>query len=603
MVGTRGRIAAQQGLLLAAVVQDDLAAVQRELAAGTVWTANGGLTALHLAAGFAGPAVLSALLEALAPGGVATGAQSVDALLTASMTSRDAHNMLLAEAADATLQAFRDGATPLHVAVFFGDAEAVQLLLEAGADPNVPDAVGLTAMHWATCSQLACSAVHWHDHRALKHPEIPRLLLAAGGAILEPACGAARLQPAPLFFFNGSHSPSAAAAYLEHALAQHEAGRWDSDACAPLQMQRAVNLAMSHCHPFFFRFWRRMQQQGLQRFHTLIQMGHTEAVRELLQEAGDALPPSSSSLVTAAIRAGRLAIVQLLLAHGAPVSAAAVRAALAIVPQPTLLRLLLQHGAPPVEEMRDSHFDMTCPILYLLQCSLAHSHGWVSAVGSAAWQIGLADRLGASLLCPTRPLTNHAVCLGHLACRWGYTLRWGPTFTASPPQNAWRSWRMQVPAATRHSCTGCRLRVRLLGFSAADTQPSSSFGLPPAGYRPHVYKEMLISYSSPPIRDCDPLVQFPQYFDIDGTNSWLWRAFTRPAWCPESYHQEPAAFRAACRALLLAAHRGGAAQSPAGRGRRRMQARGGSAAGLARLPADVLLQIIGLAARPSYLWM
>ncbi|KAL4451828.1 hypothetical protein ABPG75_007490 [Micractinium tetrahymenae] len=124
-----------------------------------------------------------------------------------------------------------------------------------------------------------------------------------------------------------------------------------------------------------------------------------------------------------------------------------------------------------------------------------------------------------------------------------------------------------------------------------------------AAYRPHIYKAFRLTYNSPPVTDCNLLVHFPHIFDIDGINSWLWRAYTRPAWSPVSHHLEPAAFRAACRALLLAAHRGGAAQPPAGRGRRRMQARGGCAAGLACLPADVLLHIIGMAARPCYVWM
>ncbi|KAL4451829.1 hypothetical protein ABPG75_007491 [Micractinium tetrahymenae] len=259
MVGTRGRTATQQGRLLAAVVQDDLEAVQRELAAGTVWAVDGGLTVLHLAAGFSGPAVLTSLLGALAAGGIAAGAQSMNAQLTVSMSAPDARNLLLAEAAEATLHAFRNGATPLHIAAFFGDAEAVQQLLAAGASPNIPDAARLTAMHWATCSPLASG--HWRGHMAEKHPAIPRLLLAAGGAILEPAGGAALGQPAPLFFFTGGYgrySASAATAYLEHALAEQEAGRWHGDACAPLQMQRALNLAMSHSRPFFFRFWRLM---------------------------------------------------------------------------------------------------------------------------------------------------------------------------------------------------------------------------------------------------------------------------------------------------------------------------------------------------------
>lgn len=74
--------------------------------------------------------------------------------------------------------------------------------------------------------------------------------------------------------------------------------------------------------------------------------------------------------------------------------------------------------------------------------------------------------------------------------------------------------------------------------------------------------------------------------------SWLWAAYERPAWAPDTHSRFPAAFRSAVRALLLAAHRS-AGQA------------GGHSGGatLGQLPPDLLLQIAGAAASPYSAWM
>ncbi len=72
-------------------------------------------------------------------------------------------NLLSALSADAPVQEIRklleaggnvherdeDGRTPLHMAVFNGSEEIVELLLSAGANPNAQDKKGVTALNTA----------------------------------------------------------------------------------------------------------------------------------------------------------------------------------------------------------------------------------------------------------------------------------------------------------------------------------------------------------------------------------------------------------------------------------------------------------------------
>ncbi len=61
-----------------------------------------------------------------------------------------------------------EGTTPLHIAALRGDRNAVRVLLDAGADPNVEDQRGCTPLH-----------------EALKAPhlQVARMLVAAGGQL------------------------------------------------------------------------------------------------------------------------------------------------------------------------------------------------------------------------------------------------------------------------------------------------------------------------------------------------------------------------------------------------------------------------------------
>lgn len=59
----------------------------------------------------------------------------------------------------------RVGDTPLHIAALRGDIQAVNLLLDAGADINARGEDGFTALHYAV---------------ELCHPDVVRLLLERG---------------------------------------------------------------------------------------------------------------------------------------------------------------------------------------------------------------------------------------------------------------------------------------------------------------------------------------------------------------------------------------------------------------------------------------
>jgi ankyrin repeat protein len=68
------------------------------------------------------------------------------------------------------------GETALLLAVRFRDAESVRLLLGAGANPEVRDARGRTALLWAGIREDGCS-------REYASPEIIRLLVEAGADV------------------------------------------------------------------------------------------------------------------------------------------------------------------------------------------------------------------------------------------------------------------------------------------------------------------------------------------------------------------------------------------------------------------------------------
>jgi uncharacterized protein len=92
---------------------------------------------------------------------------SLDAFEAATFGDLDRLAVLLADDPDLTGRRSGDGFTALHLAAFFGQDEAVRLLLARGADPDVP------GTGWMTGTPLNAAA-------SARHATVVALLLEAG---------------------------------------------------------------------------------------------------------------------------------------------------------------------------------------------------------------------------------------------------------------------------------------------------------------------------------------------------------------------------------------------------------------------------------------
>src|SRR4051812_49843008 len=138
--------------LIAAITSDDLPALLRERPELAVATDEHGVSALLLALYHRRPEARDALLAAGAPVGPLEAAALGD--------------VAKLEGADLSVRG-GDGFTPLHLAAFFGGAEAVRALLAAGCDPDA-DAENTFRVHPI------------HSASAVRDHESVRALLEAG---------------------------------------------------------------------------------------------------------------------------------------------------------------------------------------------------------------------------------------------------------------------------------------------------------------------------------------------------------------------------------------------------------------------------------------
>ena len=99
---------------------------------------------------------------------------SLDAFEAATFGDLDRLAVLLADDPDLTGRRSGDGFTALHLAAFFGQDEAVRLLLARGADPDV------RGTGWMTGTPLNAAA-------SARHATVVALLLEAGGPGRRPA--------------------------------------------------------------------------------------------------------------------------------------------------------------------------------------------------------------------------------------------------------------------------------------------------------------------------------------------------------------------------------------------------------------------------------
>ena len=308
---------------------------------------------------------------------------------------------------------------------------------------------------------------------------------------------------------------AAATAFLEHAAQAHDLGRWTA---SPRALRPLVAIALHRrCRPFFWKFYEHGEYhnpyyklevhaaaaaaigRGVRcaappalpgatrpalRFsaaQACIQMGHLHALRQLVPASRDLVEHDQGSiLLVQAVSAREPAVVQLLLETGAQATMRAVQHALAGTPHPGILRALLGAARPAVLEMQ-SHFSYlcwTCPILYLLDAS-------------------------------NRRQMASAACLER--ARLGGGRDWLPALT-HPLRPAAQTGTAPSPEY-RHAAADC---MALLAE---------------AGYRPHVYKSLRLSWGLPQA-NCNPLEAAPELFRIHTTNRRAWGQQSARGWLP-----------------------------------------------------------------------
>lgn len=247
------------------------------------------------------------------------------------------------------------GATPLMAAALYGDAAAVRTLLDAGADPNVADDAGATALMWGIgdFEKVKLLVDHQADVNALSHDRRVPIMMAA--AIRGNHDVVAYL------IDHGANPSASGAGLFPTTTALAEAAKQGDEETLRLLIDRGANVAAAGFVPLALAM--RARCDGCVALLTpklpvplmtpamLFASppgGPALAAVPLLERGADANAANPNGypmlLLAAASDAQPVATIQALLAHGADVNARGPNGE-------TALMLARQHGRTPVVDV------------------------------------------------------------------------------------------------------------------------------------------------------------------------------------------------------------------------------------------------------------
>ena len=306
---------------------------------------------------------VSVLLSAASAVAALTASEAADRPLVdaAQRAEWGAVRALVEQGADVTARQ-GDGATALHWAAYWDDAEAAGLLIEAGADVDAANDLGVTPLWAAVENGRAPMVARLLDAGA--DPDVP---LLSGETPLMTAARVGAADVAGLLIAAGAAVDAAAArgqTALMWAVAQRHPGvvRVLLAHGADLRARSAVRteVVKTTPEPWNPEYVTEIRQGGYTPLLFAARVGDL-ASAELLVEAGadvnDTAPYGTSATVVAA-HSGHGAVAAYLLAQGADPNAAgagytALHAAI-LHKDAALVRALLDHGADPDAPVRSS---------------------------------------------------------------------------------------------------------------------------------------------------------------------------------------------------------------------------------------------------------
>lgn len=164
-------------------------------------------------------------------------AVAVDAF--AALRRGDRAAFLAAVLHDAKLSTLRGpgGATPLMIAALYGDAALVQTLLDAGADPNVANDTGATALHWSVTDLQKVKLLIARGADVDARSAFGRTPLLAAASIRGNSAVVA------LLLDKGANPSAASAAGLGPMTAVAEAAKQDDEPMVRLLLARGADIS------------------------------------------------------------------------------------------------------------------------------------------------------------------------------------------------------------------------------------------------------------------------------------------------------------------------------------------------------------------------